>query len=58
MIALGSREEVAYIRTIIKNGTSADRQIACYRRHGGDQNSEEALKAVVDQLVAETKEGL
>jgi len=55
---LGSREEVEYIRTIIKNGTSADRQIACYRQHGGDENSEEALKAVVDQLVAETKEGL
>lgn len=55
---LGSREEVEYIRTIIKNGTSADRQIACYRQYGGDENSEKALQAVVDQLVAETKEGL
>jgi carboxylate-amine ligase len=55
---LGSREEVAYVRTILKNGSSADRQIACYLKHGGEDNNEEALKAVVDQLIAETKEGL
>lgn len=55
---LGSRQEVEYVHTILKNGTSADRQIATYKAHGGDDNSEEALKAVVDQLVAETKEGL
>lgn len=55
---LGSREEVNYVRTILKNGTSADRQLACYLKHGGDDNSQEALQAVVDQLVNETKEGL
>ena len=55
---LGCREEVEYVHTILQNGTSADRQIACYRQHGGDDNNEEALKAVVDQLIAETKEGL
>lgn len=55
---LGSREEVEYVRTILQNGTSADRQIACFQAHGGPDNAEEALKAVVDQLVAETKEGL
>jgi carboxylate-amine ligase len=55
---LGSRDEVAYVRTILKNGTSADRQVACYLKHGGDDNAEEALQAVVDQLVAETREGL
>ncbi|RMG94170.1 MAG: carboxylate-amine ligase [Chloroflexi bacterium] len=55
---LGSRKEVEYVRTILKNGTSADRQIATYRKHGGDENREEALKAVVDQLVAETKIGV
>ena len=55
---LGSRKEVEYVRTILKNGTSADRQIATYKARGGDDNREEALKAVVDQLVAETKEGL
>ena len=41
--------------TDINNGTSADRQLATYLQHGGDDNREEALKAVVDQLVAETK---
>lgn len=55
---LGSREEVEYIRTILREGTSADRQIAVYNDHGGDENRQEALKAVVDNLVAETKEGL
>ena len=55
---LGSREEVNYVRTILKEGTSADRQIAVYNRQGGDENRREALKAVVDNLVAETREGL
>ncbi len=55
---LGSRHEVEYVRTILKNGTSADRQIATYLAHGGDNNREEALKAVVDQLVRETREGI
>ncbi len=52
---LDSRKEVEYIRTILKNGTSADRQLAVYRQHGGDANREEALKAVVDHLIEETK---
>ncbi len=55
---LGSRQEVEYVRTILKNGTSADRQIATYKAHGGEDNASEALKAVVDHLVMETKEGL
>jgi carboxylate-amine ligase len=55
---LGSREEVEYLRTIMREGTSADRQVAIYNKNGGDDNREEALKAVVDNLVAETKEGL
>ncbi|MCB8945538.1 MAG: carboxylate-amine ligase [Ardenticatenaceae bacterium] len=55
---LGSRAEVEYVRTILKNGTSADRQLAVYRQNGGDENNEAALQAVVDNLVAETKEGL
>ena len=55
---LGSRKEVEYVRSILKNGTSADRQLAIYRQHGGDENREEALKAVVDNLVVETKRGL
>ena len=55
---LGSREEVEYVRTILQNGSSADRQIAMYEQNGGDENREVALKAVVDHLVAETQEGL
>ncbi|MBK8903581.1 MAG: carboxylate-amine ligase [Anaerolineaceae bacterium] len=55
---LGSRHEVEYVRTILQNGTSADRQIATYLAHGGDENREEALRAVVDHLVKETREGI
>ncbi len=55
---LGSRKEVEYARTILREGTSADRQLNVYREHGGDDNREEALKAVVDHLVRETREGL
>jgi carboxylate-amine ligase len=55
---LGSREEVEYVRTILEKGSSADRQIAVYREHGGEDNHAEAIKAVVDHLVAETKRGL
>jgi carboxylate-amine ligase len=55
---LGSRQEVEYVHTILKNGTSADRQIATFNAHGGDANREEALRAVVDQLVRETREGI
>ncbi|NIV95060.1 carboxylate--amine ligase, partial [candidate division KSB1 bacterium] len=47
-----------YARTILREGTSADRQIAVYEEHGGSDNREEALVAVVDHLVKETKEGL
>jgi carboxylate-amine ligase len=52
------RQEVEYIRTILNKGTSADRQLAVYRQNGGDENREEALKAVVDHLIAETKLGV
>ena len=48
---LGSRKEVEYAFTIFENGTSADRQLATYERTGD-------LKAVVDQLIAETAEGV
>ncbi len=55
---LGSREEVNHVRTILERGTSADRQLRVYQEHGGDDNQEEALRAVVDFLVAETKRGV
>lgn len=55
---LDSRQEVEYVRTILATGSSADRQVAVYKQHGGDDNREEALKAVVDNLIAETVEGV
>lgn len=55
---LGTRKEAEYVRTILKEGTSADRQVAVYQKHGGNENREEALKAVVDHLIEETKMGL
>ncbi len=48
---LGSRREVEYARTILAQGTSADRQLATYERTG-------SLAAVVDGLIAETMEGV
>jgi carboxylate-amine ligase len=56
---LGSREEVAYVETILKDGTSADRQIQAYNKaisNGATQR--EALEAVVDQLIEETTTGI
>jgi carboxylate-amine ligase len=48
---LGTRKEVEYAFRILDEGTSADRQLATYRRTG-------SLKDVVDQLIAETAEGV
>jgi carboxylate-amine ligase len=48
---LGSRKEVEYALQILEEGTSADRQIATWRRTGD-------LKDVVDQLIRETAEGV
>jgi carboxylate-amine ligase len=48
---LGSRAEVEYAYTILERGTSADRQLAVFEETGD-------LKAVVDHLVAETREGI
>jgi carboxylate-amine ligase len=48
---LGSRREVEYALKILAEGTSADRQIATFKQTGD-------LKAVVDQLVRETAEGV
>ena len=55
---LGSRQEIEYVFEILRNGTSADRQLRVYRSHGGDDNRQEALNAVVDNLVKETQKGL
>jgi glutamate---cysteine ligase / carboxylate-amine ligase len=48
---LGSREEVEYIREIMKNGTGADRQLQVYRETGD-------MKAVVDYIIEETEAGV
>jgi carboxylate-amine ligase len=42
-------------RTIVAEGTSAERQIARYQQSIGEgASNEEALKDVVDQLIEET----
>jgi len=51
---LGSRQEVEVIYRILEHGTSAERQLQVYEAHGGDANNAEAMRAVVDHLVAET----
>ena len=48
---LGSREEINYVRTILENGTGADRQLRSYQKSGD-------LKAVMDYVVRETEHGL
>jgi glutamate---cysteine ligase / carboxylate-amine ligase len=48
---LGSRREIEYVYRILQEGSSADRQIATYQRTGD-------FKAVVDQLIQETSEGV
>ena len=54
--ALGCEAEVAHLRDIVREGTSADRQLDLFRlrRVEGD-GEEEALRAVVDAAVAETR---
>lgn len=48
---LGTRKEVEYAFTILEHGSSAQRQLATYARTGD-------LRAVVDQLIRETAEGV
>jgi len=55
---LDSRKEVEFIRKIVREGTSADRQILIYFEKGGDEDKKEALNAVVDQLIRETVIGI
>ncbi|MCB2185568.1 MAG: carboxylate-amine ligase [Deltaproteobacteria bacterium] len=56
---LGCLAEIDYVRHILDHGTSADRQLAVHRSALADGASpEEALKAVVDRLAAETVEGV
>jgi glutamate---cysteine ligase / carboxylate-amine ligase len=48
---LGSRREVDYVRTILADGTSADRQLRVYRERGD-------LRHVVQAVVEETRDGV
>ena len=48
---LGSRKEIEYIHTMLKDGSGADRQLAVFRETG-------SLRAVVDYMASETKSGL
>ncbi len=48
---LGNQREIEHIEAIIREGTGADRQLAVWERT-------QDMKAVVDQIVAETNEGL
>jgi glutamate---cysteine ligase / carboxylate-amine ligase len=48
---LGSRREVEYVRTILEDGTSADRQLRVYKETGD-------LRAVVQHVVRETRAGI
>ena len=49
---LGSREDVEYVHTILREGTSADRQLAVHQASGGD------MRAVVDHVADETMTGV
>src|SRR5216684_3125200 len=48
---LGSRREVDYVRTILMDGTSADRQLRVHRESGD-------LRAVVQSIVEETRDSV
>jgi carboxylate-amine ligase len=48
---LGSRREVEYVHTVLREGTSADRQLEVFRRTGD-------LRAVVQHVVSETRAGV
>jgi carboxylate-amine ligase len=53
------RDEIRHSRTIVKEGTSADRQISAYERAIADGAEEhEALQAVVDELIVDTLYGI
>ena len=49
---LGTRKEIEYAYKLLETGSSADRQLRAYRESGGN------IRAVVDRLVAETRDGV
>ena len=54
----GCQEEIAHTRTIVAQGTSADRQVDVYQDAiDGGATEHQALQSVVDHLIAETRAG-
>lgn len=58
-VAFDVRDEIRHARSIVEEGTSADRQIAAYDRAlEGGASEHEALQAVVDELIVDTLYGI
>ncbi len=55
---LGCEAELAEVSRILDAGTSAERQLAVFRAHGGAGGGSAALTAIVDSLAAEFTAGL
>ena len=57
--ALGCEKEIKGVHDILTRGTSAHRQLRDYElERASGATAEEALKSVVDTLIADTTEGL
>jgi len=57
--ALGCTKEVASVRNIVTRGTSAHRQLKAFElEQAGGASDDEALHAVVDMLIEDTRKGL
>lgn len=58
-VALGCEREIGHVRTILRRGTSAHRQLRTYdEARSAGATPREALQAVVDFLIRETAAGL
>lgn len=56
--SLGCVKEVQHVKTVVKRGTSAERQVKCFEaERAKGMSDEDALKAVVDELMRETLAG-
>ena len=57
--ALGCERELLHTRTIIERGSSACRQVAIYEQETeAGASKEQALKSVVEHLIAQTMHGV
>ena len=57
--AFGCQTEIAHLRTIAQNGTSAERQVHSFNeRLEAGESRERALHGIIDLLIAETRSGL